>query len=367
MNLLMISGDRSLAQGKKGAFWNTISELHKHFARIDIITPRIPEHRYDMVIFGNVHIHPSPFPLLLQPLWVWYKARRLAESLPLTAGDTLITCHSYPPFYNDIGAWFAHRSTGIPYLLEVLHVPGVPRAANPKEAVYRWTVRLFFRWFARQARAVRVMNEHETPAFLVRSGVPREKLVTIPAVYLDTEVFYPRDVPKHFDLVFVGRLVKNKRPDLFIDIVHRSGLRGLVVGEGPLLKKLKAKSQKLKARIKFHGYARDQDEVAELISSARLLVMVSSNEGGPRVVVEALACGVPVLATPVGIVPDILPPEAIEEWNVAALTEKVRNILADHQLYDRLRSAGLYMAQRYERDTAITRYAEALKKLAVSS
>ena len=38
--LLMISGDRSLAQEKKGAFYNTLEEFHKYWDRIDIITPR---------------------------------------------------------------------------------------------------------------------------------------------------------------------------------------------------------------------------------------------------------------------------------------------------------------------------------------
>jgi len=355
----MITGDRALAQGKKGAFWNTISEFHKHWNRIDIITPRIPVHRYDMVMFGNVYIHPSPFPIIFQPFWIWWKGKQLAREQK----HELITVHSYPPFYNDNGGWLVHKSTGIPYVLEVLHVPGIPRASNTKERVYRVLVKVFFRFWVRSAIAVRVMNKHETPEYLVRSGVSRKKIVHIPALYIDTDVFKPMDLPKKFDLIFVGRLADNKGLRLFMDVVRDTESKALVVGEGPLKKWAQEYAKKQRISVVFHGFAKDQYEVAELMNSARLLCMFSDNEGGPRVVPESLACGTPVLATPVGIIPDILPPEAIEEWSAEALADKARNILNDKALYGRLRDAGHLAVQSLERKGAIQNYAERLKGL----
>jgi len=41
MKLLMISGDRSILSGKRGAFWYTLQELRTHFDRIDIICPHV--------------------------------------------------------------------------------------------------------------------------------------------------------------------------------------------------------------------------------------------------------------------------------------------------------------------------------------
>src|SRR3989339_1246744 len=106
MRLLMISGDRSILQGKRGAFWYTLHELRKHFDRIDIICPHVAQIT-PLPVDGNgakpeggeVHFHPSPRGLWYQPRWI------------LTCGTSLIaqhhidvmTVHEYPPFYNGCG------------------------------------------------------------------------------------------------------------------------------------------------------------------------------------------------------------------------------------------------------------------------
>jgi len=191
-NLLMISGDRSLAAGKQGAFHNTLSELRKHFDRIDVICPRVAVVRYDMSVFGNVFVHPSPWPVMFQSLWILHEGQRIARA----HHPAIATVHEYAPFYNGLGARLLAKTTALPYLLEVMHVPGVPLASGIRERLYRWLTRMCIAWDARPALAVRVINEHQTPDFLVAAGVPREKLVHIPAFYIDFEVFKPQEAPK---------------------------------------------------------------------------------------------------------------------------------------------------------------------------
>lgn len=357
MNILMLSGDRSLAAGKQGAFYNTLAGLHTHFDRIDIICPRVPVQRYDMSVFGNVFVHPCPWPLVFQPLWVLYKGLKLHRQTQYRA----FTCHN--PFSNAIGAVLLHWATGVPYLLEIFHVEGYPRSAGWYQRFLRLWTALLVRFLSHPARAIRVMNTHEVPNFLTHHGVPSDKIWVVPAIYLDLKTFTPHDGQKQYDLVFVGRLDPNKGLDLFLDVVKQTGLTALIVGTGPLFKKAQRRVAREKLRVNFHGFAKDSAEVAELINRSRLLLMTSYNEGGPRVVLEAMACGVPVVATPVGIVPDVLPPECIEEWNAADLTDKVKNILGDPGLYARLRASGLAIAPSFERSVEITRYAEAIEKI----
>jgi glycosyltransferase involved in cell wall biosynthesis len=357
MKLLMITGDRALAAGKQGAFYSTLEGLHKHFDRIDVICPNPGVHRYEMQIFGNVYVHPSPWLLFLQPIWIWWQGRRIARH----HRPDLMTVHDYAPFYNGIGAWFLLMSLSIPYVQEIMHIPGIPRASSIRERIYRWLSYVMIPWGAQKACAVRVINRHEVPRFLIAAGVPESKILYMPAFYIDFEVFKPRESQKQYDIAFVGRMARNKGVELFLKVLEKTELVGVAVGDGPLLPWVRKEVKRRGLKLHTPGFANDSSEVAAYLNCSRLLLMPSLNEGGPRVVLEALACGVPVVATPVGIVPDILPPEAIEEWDVVALAEKVRNILVDDQLYHRLRSSGLQAVMPFERHAAIAAYADALK------
>lgn len=360
MNLLMITGDRSLASGLKGALYSTLEELHTHFDRIDVICPRGSSSRYDMSVFGNVYIHPSPWPIVAQPLWIMREGARLIQ----THRPSVVTVHEYAPFYNGIGARMLMRNFSIPYVMEIMHIPGHPRSAGIRERFYRWLTRMYIARDVRLSRAVRVINATQTPDFLATAGVPRSKMVHIPAFYIDLATFKPSDIEKKYDIAFVARLAMNKGVDTFLDVVERTGLVGVCVGDGPLLPWARAESKRRGLKIHFPGFARDAQEVAQYINESRIMLMPSLNEGGPRVVLEAMACGVPVVATPVGIVADVLPPECIEDWNAGDIADKIKNILGDPMLYERLRAHGIMTATRFERADAIRVYAEKLKEIA---
>src|SRR3990167_6087445 len=97
--------------------------------------------------------------------------------------------------------------------------------------MYRWLMRLFIRFDAKRAKMVRVVNQKETPDFLVKAGVPFKKIMYIPSAYIDLSVFKPMDLPKKYDLIFVGRLVKNKGVDLLFEAVSKLKVNPLAGGE----------------------------------------------------------------------------------------------------------------------------------------
>src|SRR5438874_1362171 len=121
MRLLMISGDRSVVRGMRGAFWYTLEEFHGHFQRIDIICPHAEGESIHQE-FGNVFFHANPGSLLSQPRWIATRGEELIRKF----GHNVMTVHEYPPFYNGLGARTLHRRMGIPYCLEIHHIVGEP-------------------------------------------------------------------------------------------------------------------------------------------------------------------------------------------------------------------------------------------------
>ena len=352
-----------LASGKRGAFYNTLEEFHKYWDRIDIIAPKVEGEKLKVKsLFGNVYIHISPLPLILHPIWFLKKGIEIYKEQKFD----LMTVHDFPPFYNGIGARLLWQKIKVPYILEILHIPGYPRPAGGKEKIYKNLMKWFVGYDASKAKAVRVMNESQVPNFLIKAGVPKNKIIHIPAVYIDLDIFRPMDMVKEYDLIFIGRLEANKGINLFLNAVKKLNCKAIVVGKGSLYNTIKSEVESRNLKVTMHGWAKDSQEIAGLINKSKILVMPSYNEGGPRVVIETLACGVPALATSVGIMPDVLKNDlggAIIDWSGEDIASKAKNLLSDSGAYQKHRLAGLELAKKFEKKMAIKNYADKLKSL----
>jgi len=376
VRLLMITGlgsAKDLASGKRGAFYNTLEEFSKYWTRIDIICPGIPGSSTPgslkvEPLFGNVSLHISTGPLIFHPIFFIRKVLEIYKEQKFN----LMTVHDFPPFYNGIAARILWQFLKVSYVLEIFHIPGYPKSASLKEALYKIFFKLFIKFDVAKAKAVRVMNQTQVPDFLIKVGIPKEKIYYIPAIYVDLNIFKPMGLAKEYDLIFVGRLEKNKGISLLFEAVKilltTYDLRPttLIVGDGSLLNSLKLQAVSYKLQTKFYGWAKDQREVAELINKSKILVMTSYNEGGPRVVVEALACGVPVLATSVGIVPDLLKNGLggeIIDWNADDIAQKIMSLLNDLVKYRKYSQNGPEIAKQFEKKAVIKNYADSLKAI----
>jgi glycosyltransferase involved in cell wall biosynthesis len=133
----------------------------------------------------------------------------------------------------------------------------------------------------------------------------------------------------HRDLVDAVCMLKDSYDDLCV----------LFVGEGPCEAKLKQQIAQsgLEKEIRLLGFRRD---IAELLSVSDLFVLPSYSEGLPVSILEAMSCGVPVIATNVGGVSEIIndggnallvPPEQPE-----LLAAKIRLIMQDREFAERL-------------------------------
>ena len=104
------------------------------------------------------------------------------------------------------------------------------------------------------------------------------------------------------DLIFVGRLIKEKHVDLLLESVKHlkdiyPSIRCTIIGDGPERSALETKARNLEidANVQFIGFLNDPDEVIARMKAAKVFVLPSTREGFGISVIEALACGIPVV------------------------------------------------------------------------
>jgi glycosyltransferase involved in cell wall biosynthesis len=130
--------------------------------------------------------------------------------------------------------------------------------------------------------------------------IPPEKITVIPN-YIDTELFRPlADVKKMPGrLIFVGRLVEQKNLlSLFEAVKDLPDIELLLVGDGPLRKELEGYARAHGIRAVFQARV-PNDQLPLFLNTAEAFVLPSLYEGNPKALLEAMACGLPVIVTPV--------------------------------------------------------------------
>src|SRR5712691_4314509 len=207
----------------------------------------------------------------------------------------------------------------------------------------RWdlvTFKLFVRRAVRKSERVLAISERTKRDLVELYGTPPEKIVVTPLA--PDAAFTPAHEHDSF-LLFVSAIEPRKDPLAAIDAANAVGRKLVVVGP--------VKDEELAAELsrrgaEVRGYV-PKDELVALYQRAACLVFPSRYEGFGLPVVEAMACGTPVVAAPEAAMQEVAGDAAVFTDNLA---EGIRQALAGR---DRLSAAGLERAKAFTwRETA---------------
>lgn len=229
-------------------------------------------------------------------------------------------------------------------------------------------VRRLFLAAVRRADAVIALCR-QSAREIADAGIPAGRIVNIPNG-VDTGLFRPAAAAERAAgrLLFIGRLDAMKGIDVLLEavallIAQRQGVTCDIVGNGPLKDDLEKKAAALGIGHAVH-FAGERLQVGPFFDRAGCFILPSRSEGMPNVILEAMASGLPVIATAVGGIPDIIHHGRngllIGPDDAGALAGAVSQLLADPGLGGRLgRQAREDARERY----AIDRIADAYLRL----
>jgi glycosyltransferase involved in cell wall biosynthesis len=163
--------------------------------------------------------------------------------------------------------------------------------------------------------------------------------------------------PDRFVVGWFGRMTAVKRCDDLVDMLAHLRERGvdaalMLVGDGVDRRRVEERAHELGVARScfFLGY---QEDVARWYAACDAFALTSANEGTPVVVIEALAAGLPVVATRVGGVADVISDGddgfLVEPGDTRALAERLAQLAHDPDLRARMGAVG--------RERALSRYA----------
>ncbi|MFB6298257.1 MAG: glycosyltransferase family 4 protein [Salinirussus sp.] len=246
---------------------------------------------------------------------------------------------------------------GVPAVVHTVH--GVPFSTDRSRLLNRFVLAC-----ERQVAPVtdRIVTNADAIAeeYLSRGIGEADQYVTIYSG-IDTEAFADAEPAADLDptgpvVLMVARLAEGKGFDVLFDAVERLADREFsvyVAGDGPLSDALAADIEARGLdRVSLLGY---REDVPRLLAASDVFVLPSFREGTPRVITEAMASGLPVVATSIAGIPEqvddgetglLVPP-----GDPAALADCIERLLADENRRERMGDRARDRVQRFSAET----------------
>jgi glycosyltransferase involved in cell wall biosynthesis len=300
------------------------------------------------------------------------------EAARFLRGRPVSILHSHRYKENLLAALLVRRC-GIPFLVSTRH--GAPEPFRGWRHVKHATIGYLDRFVVRHAADRVVSLSDEMKGSLLRD-LPAGKVVTI-RTGIDTELVRSAltvaeakrrlGLPEGSRVVgYAGRLVPVKRLDIFLRAAKQMAqedpsLMFAIAGDGPEEAHLRALARdlNLEDRLRFLGY---RENVYDVFRAFDVFLLCSDHEGLPRSVLEALYLGVPVVARPVGGIPEVVENGVtgvlVDSDEPSALAGACVSVMANEQRRKQVAAAGIRLvSQAFSIDGAASEMTSLYRRL----
>lgn len=284
---------------------------------------------------------------------------QIVQSLRSERADVLQSTH----FYTNLYTGLCGRLLGIPSI-------GAIRSDFIRELAAhgfwgRWQV---------AAPQFFLTNSMEAYRNAVNGGIPASKIEVLRNVVSPADVYPATKLSKPVTVLFVGRLDENKRPEMFVRLAeailrtHQGiPLKFMIAGDGPLRSQLEDLATRLGMTEQELSFLGPVDDINTVYRNSHILVLTSNSEGTPNVILEAMAFGLPVVATRVGGTIEILGDGRgllVDRDDGDGLVEAVSHLIGDTELRAELGRRGkAYVERDHSIDYLETRLPEIYSRL----
>lgn len=203
----------------------------------------------------------------------------------------------------------------------------------------------------------------------------RKKIAINGAMYIDTNQFtVKKEIKDKRNLVgYIGRLAQGKGIPNFIKAMplilkECNDVEFLIGGDGPLFDEIisELEDKGLHDKVKLTGWI-SHEELPDHFREIKLMVLPSENEGVPAIVQEAMSCGVFVLATPVGAIPDLIQDSKtgfiLEDNSPECIAKNVIRALEHPNLEDIVKNARKLIEDEYSYGSMVKKCRDSLDEL----
>ena len=201
-----------------------------------------------------------------------------------------------------------------------------------------------------------------------------DKILPIGARFIDTDSFkIKKNINERKNIVgYVGRIRKEKGVMNFVEAVplitrEHEDVEFLIGGEGDLFDEIKRIEELKGYKIALLGWI-PQERLSDYLNKLKLFVLPTQHaEGLPTMVLEAMACGTPVLATSIGAIPDVIKDGEtgfiLKNNSPECIAENILRVLNYRNIDKIVRNARKLVEEKYTYEAAVERYKEILNKI----